>query len=228
MRSIRFLPALLALAFCVAPAWAVDLNKIPRTIAREPAYRGTPTYCLLVFGLEAKTRVWLVLDADTLYVDRNGNGDLTQPDKRVQNNGFRFDVGRITETDGSTRETFLWLRRVSSGILMGLQRNGRVQRYVGFDATDRLTFADRPADAPIVHFDGPLTMKWFGQAPVLVPRQRCRFFTNLGTQGLGKGTFVSVACCSVPGGTKLSAVIEYPNQNAGEKPIVQEIDLGSN
>jgi hypothetical protein len=40
-------------------------------------------YCLLVFGPEAKTRVWLVVDGDTLYVDRNGNGDLTGAGKRV-------------------------------------------------------------------------------------------------------------------------------------------------
>ena len=28
---------------------------------------------------EAQTRVWIVQDGDTLYVDRNGNGDLTEP-----------------------------------------------------------------------------------------------------------------------------------------------------
>ncbi len=29
-------------------------------------------------------RVWLVLDGDALYVDRNGNGDLTEPGEKVQ------------------------------------------------------------------------------------------------------------------------------------------------
>jgi hypothetical protein len=32
---------------------------------------------LLVFGTDARDRVWLVHDGDTLFVDRNGNGDLT-------------------------------------------------------------------------------------------------------------------------------------------------------
>src|SRR5262249_8147594 len=59
-----------------------DLTKIERTIAKEPAYKSKPKYCLLVFGPEAKTRVWLVLDGDTLYVDRNGNGDLTETGER--------------------------------------------------------------------------------------------------------------------------------------------------
>jgi hypothetical protein len=44
----------------------------------------TPKYCLLVFGPEAKHRVWLVLDGDTLYVDKNGNGDLTEVGERIK------------------------------------------------------------------------------------------------------------------------------------------------
>src|SRR5262249_1657660 len=64
-----------------APA-PVDLAKIDRTIKKEPAYKGKPEYCLLVFGPQAKTRVWLVRDGDLLYVDGNGSGDLTEAGKR--------------------------------------------------------------------------------------------------------------------------------------------------
>src|SRR6266571_5378383 len=78
------LPSVLAIfATCAIPARAVDLAKIDRTINKEPVYKSKPKYCLLVFGPEAKTKVWLVQDGDTLYVDRNGNGDLTEPDKKV-------------------------------------------------------------------------------------------------------------------------------------------------
>jgi hypothetical protein len=86
---------------------AADLTKIERQIAKEPAYQTkTPKYCLLVLGLDAKTRVWLVQDGDTLYVDRTGNGDLTEDGKRVkikkQNDSYRsFEVGDIT-IDGLT------------------------------------------------------------------------------------------------------------------------------
>ena len=63
---------------CTAAQRPADLAKIERSIAREPAYQSrTPKYCLLVFGPEAKTHIWLVLDGDKLYVDKNGNGDLT-------------------------------------------------------------------------------------------------------------------------------------------------------
>jgi hypothetical protein len=98
----------LAAVLLLAPlAQAADLAKIERKIAKEPAYQTkTPKYCLLVFGLAAKTRVWLVQDGDTLYVDRNGNGDLTEDGKRVtlkqQNDSYRaFDAGDLT-LDGLT------------------------------------------------------------------------------------------------------------------------------
>ncbi len=94
---------LAAAVLLLAPlAQAADLAKVERRIAREPAYRTrTPKYCLLVFGLDARTRVWLVQDGDTLYVDRNGNGDLTEPGERVEikqkSDTYRsFEVGDLT------------------------------------------------------------------------------------------------------------------------------------
>jgi hypothetical protein len=62
---------------------AADLSKIERTITKEPKYQSKPKYCLLIFRPEAKTRVWLVLDGDILYVDRNDNGDLTEEGERI-------------------------------------------------------------------------------------------------------------------------------------------------
>jgi hypothetical protein len=104
----HWLLPLAALVLWAALGLAADLTKIDCTIAKEPAYQTkTPKYCLLVFGLDAKkTRVWLVQDGDTLYVDRNGNGDLTEDGKRVkikqQNDSYRsFEVGDLT-LDGLT------------------------------------------------------------------------------------------------------------------------------
>jgi hypothetical protein len=98
---------LLACLVGCASAWAADLTKIERPIAKEPRYQtGTPEYCLLVFGPEAKTRVWLVRDGDTLYVDRNGNGDLTEPGEKVtayaknstpRENVYSFQAGEVRD-----------------------------------------------------------------------------------------------------------------------------------
>jgi len=92
-------------AFLVSPAaLAADLEKIDRTVGKEPKYAGTPTYCLLAFGADAKSRVWLVRDGGTLYVERNGNGDLTEANEAVTapkpqpgdtDGAFTFDVGEL-------------------------------------------------------------------------------------------------------------------------------------
>jgi hypothetical protein len=101
----RFLSFVALLTFMSATSSATDLSKVDRTIAKEPTYKSKPKYCLLVFGPEAKTRVWLVQDGDTLYVDRNGNGDLTEPGKKVaaekeegaEEGQFAFKIGEIRE-----------------------------------------------------------------------------------------------------------------------------------
>ena len=88
--------AVCALLFFPIATFAVDLTKIDRTIAKQPAYRGKPKYCLLVFGPEAKTRIWLVQDGDTLYVDRTSNGDLTGPAKKVVADNGAEPMARTT------------------------------------------------------------------------------------------------------------------------------------
>src|SRR5438874_2599001 len=68
---------------------------------KEPSYRHESRYALLVFGPKREQRVWMVLDGTTLYVDRNGNGDLTEPDERLEPNGARpfGNPGKYTHTD---------------------------------------------------------------------------------------------------------------------------------
>lgn len=86
---------------------AFDLTTIERKIAKLPELKSPqPLYCLLVFGPDAKTRVWLVRDGDVLYADRNANGDLTEPGERIEADAkvsqpaegiLRFHVGDIAD-----------------------------------------------------------------------------------------------------------------------------------
>lgn len=63
---------------------AVDLAKIDRAIRKEPAYKSEPRYALLAVGERAEHRCWLVIDGDDVaYLDRNGNGDLTDEGERI-------------------------------------------------------------------------------------------------------------------------------------------------
>lgn len=108
MRLAAVVAVLITLA-ATATASATALVDVDRSIGREPDYQSQSVrYCLLVFGPEAKTRVWLVQDGDRLYVDRNGDGDLTGPDEQViadpkwsspERGTFLFTAGDIR--DGS-------------------------------------------------------------------------------------------------------------------------------
>lgn len=104
---VRLISALLVVIGLSSPLLAADLGKIPRTIGKEPAYATkSPEYLLLVFGPDASDRVWMVRDGDTLYVDRNGNGDLTDRGEAIalkkrdgddpEAEGRSFEVGDIT------------------------------------------------------------------------------------------------------------------------------------
>jgi len=67
MRRLRVLSTFVLVACFLVPSATAqegassgaDLTKIDRSIKKEPAYQGEPKYCLLVFGPEAKTRIWL-------------------------------------------------------------------------------------------------------------------------------------------------------------------------
>src|SRR5262245_3164860 len=96
--------AALLLSCAAGAAEAADLKKVDRQIKKEPAYQSkAPLYALLVFGPEAKDRAWLVRDGDVLYVDRNGDGDLTAPGNKVpakkdqpHDEDVTFEAGELT------------------------------------------------------------------------------------------------------------------------------------
>jgi RNA polymerase sigma factor (sigma-70 family) len=94
-----------------AEAVPLKPSDIDRTIGKEPKYDGKPAYCLLAFDPAAKHRVWLVHDGNTLYVDRNGNGDLTDDGEKVagqkqdgRDGDLGFTVGDVT-VGGATHTT---------------------------------------------------------------------------------------------------------------------------
>ncbi|MCX7701462.1 MAG: hypothetical protein N2039_11330 [Gemmataceae bacterium] len=80
---------------------------IPRQIGREPKYQNQPAYGLIVFDAAAQQRVWMVHDGEHLYVDKNGNGDLTDEGEKILaekpriapsagERFYTFNVGELT------------------------------------------------------------------------------------------------------------------------------------
>jgi hypothetical protein len=230
----------------------VDLSKIDRTIGKEPAYRTrSPKYCLLLFGPEAKKRVWLVHDGDRLYVDRNGNGDLTEEreeakgaeqrrnltspikGERVEARIWRFYIGAVHE--GKARHDALVVEiqhfeytpkegkpRIVDHTAVTLELEGKWQQ----SASGNFSFARRPQDAPVIHLNGPLT---------LVPRYENqvlkrggngdRLRIGIGTPGLGNGPFAFLTTDAAPADIHPVAEVEFPPASADARPIRARVVL---
>jgi hypothetical protein len=261
-----FVALLLGLGALAAtgPAAAADLSKIDRHIAREPAYRSkAPRYCLLAFGPEAKTRVWLVQDGDTLYVDRNGNGDLTEEGEKVlaekqegaEEGVYTFKVGELRDgprlhkevlvvvskvdhlakedafvkallAKNPTARGYAVLAEVDSPGWKGTGVGGRVQQRASFtDANGALQFAEKPQEAPIVHFGGPWQVALFGAHQLMIGRQT-DVFLGVGTAGVGPGSTTWIDYAGViPEDAHPTLEITFPGKQAGDPPVRERYEL---
>jgi hypothetical protein len=174
---------------------ALDLTKIERKILKEPVYNTSPKYCLVTFGKDAKLKVWVVIDGDMVYVDLNGNSDLTEKREwfklkdRKSNLPLTCVVGDVYDPHTKlTHKDFtigVWGDDFRLDIDAAFE-NSKVPRLHGTAWWP--TFGDKPADAPIVNFGGQLTME-LGFAtqndrPALLRAE-------IGTPGLGKKAFAN-------------------------------------
>jgi hypothetical protein len=211
-------------------AQGADLSKIERTIAKEPLYETKPRYCLLAFGPQAKSLVWLVLDGDVLYVDRNGNGDLTEKGEWIKErpgshktNGFRIDELSLPEDCFPLNSSGLEVSRSTEpGAGADSMRFVITINQKTWLATCK-AFADRPKDAPIIHFNfnGPLTFVCV-DPPTFTAGRTAKLVIHIGTPGFGEKTCVwrSHASSIVGLQVGLIADIEYPNKDPAGKPIL--------
>jgi hypothetical protein len=246
---------LLVAALLPAAAAAADLSKIDRTLRKEPKYENSPKYCLLVFGPKADFRVWVVQDGDVLYVDRNGNGDLTDKDDRVKakNPGgeFRlFEAGSVSDgtlthtglvvTCSKTQENHVadareW-KRVNAqkgGPMMWTVRvqaerpaedARKLPKRIGYiangDQNGNLLFADRPEDAPVVHFNGPWALGLQDWKCKFAAGQKTMLQIGVGTFGVGPGSFSFVLYPdTIPAAVYPVAEISFPGKEKGGEPI---------
>jgi hypothetical protein len=206
-----------------APKPLADLARIDRTLAREPVYESDEAlYCLLVLGREGKTRVWLAVDGETLHVDRNGNGDLTDPGESVAARWGTFEVGSIREPDGTSHSVRVRMRGDRARLWVRVQGLGL--HYVGTDPEEPLHFAYRPEEAPVVRLGGPLTMRFYEGPPKLVAGKSSRLNVMLGSEGLGRGTFAALRCCAVLDSDAVPvADIAFPHRDSKRGPLLVRV-----
>jgi hypothetical protein len=221
-------------------------------LTRQPAYAGKPGYALMVFGAQAARRCWLVLDGQTLYVDKNGNGDLTEAGERfapagepsveeneqVKVTSLEFDVGDLPAAAGGPAYSGLFVMRSQVQPKPGAPADLKASDGFRIDITLRdgvdqsafPTLAAKPEETPIVHLDGPLVAMVAagceGPVPVLQADQEGQEITiQIGTQGLGAGTWAPLGYGLVPETVKPVLEIAFPPAQAGGTPVVEKFTL---
>jgi hypothetical protein len=197
-----------------------------------------------VFGPEARSRVWLVLDGDVLYVDRNGDGDLTAKDERLEkthtlqttypvgiipapHGGGPYSLAVEIKPGGKDQETSY---RITCRPPTG---KGFFQRTDGV-----LVFGDNPKAAPVVHFAGPLTLTILDWHRPLQPRQLVRDGQDhelsilVGTPVFG-GKYPAFATVyqtfrELTGGAGYPVVeVEFPGKDSSARPIRERTKMRS-
>ena len=137
----------------------LDYRKIDRSIGKEPKYESDePLYALMVFGREAAFRVWIVLDGETVYIDSNGDGDLTAEDERFAT------IKDCREVDlrvpvGKARYTIAAIGSYEHGEppKIHLMPSVKIAGPLEYEQYAGLTMENSPREANVAHFDGPLT-----------------------------------------------------------------------
>jgi hypothetical protein len=244
----RAVTALGSVLLCAAVVPAAELKKIDRTIRKEPAYGSEPKYCLVVFGRRAETRIWLVVDDKTLYVDRNGNGDLTEPGEKIagekdEYDRLQFRAGEIVEADGKTKHSELVVGESTSRLFKRqvhyLSIKGAEGEVTQGAGDQGFGFAKTMREAPIVHLNGPMTMRV--QRVVAGKPESWRTLDypyelragesvinvhlEIGTPGLGKGTFAVIPVEAVPEELYPTLEMIAPSSSDPKKTIKVEFTL---
>jgi hypothetical protein len=219
-----------------APTAAADLGKIDRTIHKEPAYSTKPRYGLLVFGPSAGTRVWVVQDGPTVYVDRNGDGDLTASDERFtlnSGNPKRKEFGSLHECKIEVRDPDGRTRYVITGIGIHpegensdgrhLMANVNIEGPVSYRQYCDAKLGASPDKASVAHFHGPLTagprtMNWkltpeLSRLPVGDPPGE--IYNMVGTMDPEHGCWVVVRSEDLPKDLHPAVQVEFTPQNPG-------------
>lgn len=205
-----------------AQAQTTPLDRVERTIVKEPKYRSLPRYALLILGAPAKAKVWLVEDGKTLYIDKNGNGDLTDDGPPVTPThqrrlgqsppswDFDYCLDEIALPDGA-RHTKFRLARWNYGAQddsygLSLTLNAETPMYAGWTPF----WAATPEEAPLIHFGGTLQPRLLRSKEFVVgsgPRRLSICFIN---PGLGQGAHSRLSIEALPATVIPSVDIDWP------------------
>ena len=217
----------------------IDFAQVDRTIGKLPQLGDDARYGLYLFGSGGETRVWAVLDRssadqpyDVLYLDRNGDGDLTGADEKLLGRprqgrtagpdaDHEFVIGDFRPPGGdATHQDFRITWTKASGVRFRMLWRGEKVTFGGYGPSREVyaPFGATPAKAPIFvpGYDRPLEFeRWMA-----TPLQRggetdVRIF--VGQRGDRTGAFSAVDDEFLPAGELLVATLRYRSSDGDER-----------
>jgi hypothetical protein len=243
MRLTCAILMLIGFLFGSPPQAVPDLSKVDRTIVKEPSKLSQPRSCLMVFGRRAEVRIWMIKDGERLYVDRNANGDLTEPDesfapterrqfttmqdgKPAPYRELKYDIGDLTPDHGSHKHTRLEMTQYQTGdaspdVVLSVFVDGSIKEYAGWSPL----FYETRERAGIVHFGGPMSVQPIRYRSISRSAASPELHVRFGTPGLERTTFASLAYEAVPESIHPSAEIEWPRADPNAVPIKTTVIL---
>lgn len=224
MRKPCLLLAALLVVAGLPAAGPAGPDAIDRTIPAEPDYLSPRQgYCLLLFGPEGRTRVWLVKDGDVVHVHDSPDGKAPSRWRKVKSPHRYWALGDIWEDGGTVRHRNLHFNPIAQEKRLRVMVGGKWQA-AGADRGGLLELAPTAGDAPVVHFNGPLMLDLFREQEPLRSGRPVNITAVVGTPGVGPGTFAVLDVRAYPPGAWPTALIEYPSRDGGP-PIVTRVSL---
>jgi hypothetical protein len=192
------------------------LDSVNRTIGKEPKYSHKPKYSLVVLGTNADAKLWMVEDGETLYLDKNLNGDLTDdgpPIARGQTQDLcDYKCRELTPIKGPKHTDFC-LRRWNNGEAgdnygLSLAVEGTKPMYAGWFGT---FWSSSPEAVPIIQFGGPLTPTALDRSRSFVLGSKLdELDIGFCNDGLGKGATSYLSTDALPEDVVPKVEINWP------------------
>ena len=226
MRVYSVSAAVVTLLFAGGLAAALDFDKLDRRIAKEPDYQSKPLYGLAILGSDAKMHVWMVLDGERLYVDKNCNGDLTDdgPPAELKNKDTdpaSFEDIEVTPDSGRTVYKF----EVTNQSVHVTFPDGRWFGAWG-DHHAPLMFSSSAVKAPAMHFGGALRMGFDVRNPIERVAGGFQLSACVGTPGSAPGAWVHLLYKTIPRDVHPKVELEFQPEVAGGQPVRVRFTLG--
>jgi hypothetical protein len=188
-----------------APA-PIDFTKLDRTIARLPELTSEARYGLFLFGQNGEKLVWAALDRtpgaktyDTLFLDRDADGDLTEKGERfaasAASKGSTFKIGDFVDPGTGATHSGFELTWMPESVRFKMQWRGKqvTMGCYGPEGKTSQGFAESPQAAPVFvpGWDRPFTFEHW-MSGTLKPGQSTDFKVFVGNRGDRTGTFSCV------------------------------------